>query len=242
MNYLMLVCSEDAPVPPDADVENAPDIEDWCEQVAEHRVYGYALAAPATARTVRVRNGKTIVTDGPYVEAKEFICGFDLLECEDIDAAVKIAAAHPVAHHRMIELRPFPAGFEFNGARADLTASETEPGQRFMLMICGDGVRESDAVEAQVRADCEAWADELKAAGKMPFGSEVQPSETATTVRYRSGQTILSDGPFVEAKEFLAGLCVVRCDDIDEAVEIAARMPLAGWHRVEVRPFWNGEA
>jgi hypothetical protein len=240
MNYLMLVCSEDAPVPADADVHAAPDIDSWIELCGPHRIYGDQLGAPAAAKTVRVRNGQTIVTDGPYVEAKEFIAGFDLLECEDLDAAVQLAVGHPVTHHRMVELRPFPEDFRFDGAGADLLASETGPGRRFMLMVCVDGVAESDEIEAQLMADTEAWAEELRAAGKFVFGNALQGIETATTVRVRSGETILSDGPFVEAKEFLAGFCVICCADVEEAVAIAARMPLAGWHRLEVRPFWEG--
>lgn len=237
MNYLMLVCGEDAPVPPDADVENAPALEDWLELCGSQRIWGEALDAPATARTVRVRDGETLVSDGPYVESKEFIAGFDLLECADLDAAVRLAAAHPMTHHRMAELRPFPEDFSFRGAAEALGASEDWSGERFVMLLCVDGVAESDAVEAKIMADGEAWAQELRAAGRMPFGNGLQTVETATTVRFRSGQTLLTDGPFVEAKEFLAGLCVVRCADMEEAVAVAARHPLAAFHRVEVRPF-----
>ncbi len=236
MNYLMLVCGEDAPLPADADPEMRP-VEPWLELCGERRIYGDPLAGPDRAKTVRVRDGETLVSDGPFVEAKEFIAGFDLLSCADLDEAVELAAAHPVTRRRMVELRPFPEGFEFDGAGATLLKSESEPGQRFMMMVTVNGIPESDEVEAQIVADAEAWGAEQEAAGKLVFGNALQSAETATTVRVRAGSTLLSDGPFVESKEFLAGVCVLRCADVDEAVALAARFPLAAFHPVEIRPF-----
>jgi hypothetical protein len=68
-------------------------------------------------------------------------------------------------------------------------------------------------------------------------GSQLQPIETATTVRVENGQTLLTDGPFVEAKEHLGGYMLVDADDLDAALEIAARIPAARMGgAVEVRP------
>jgi hypothetical protein len=68
-------------------------------------------------------------------------------------------------------------------------------------------------------------------------GEQLQPVETATTVRVESGRTLLTDGPFVEAKEHLGGYYVVEADDLDAALEIAARIPAARMGgAVEVRP------
>jgi hypothetical protein len=62
---------------------------------------------PATAATtVRIRNGETLVTDGPFAETKEILGGFDLIECGSLDEAVEIAAAHPIAEFGTIEVRP----------------------------------------------------------------------------------------------------------------------------------------
>jgi hypothetical protein len=236
MNYLMLVCGVDEPHPDEADVALAP-IEPWLELCGERRVYGEALADPTSARTVRVRDGQLLVCDGPFIEAKEFVAGFDLLACADLDEAVAIAAAHPVARRGLIELRPFAEDVSFDGVGEKLLSAEGAPGQRFLMMLSVDGIPESDDVEAQLRADSRAWAAELEAAGTMPFGCPLQNPGTATTVRVRSGATLLSDGPFVETKEFIAGLSVLNCADIDEAVAHIARFPLAAYHPVEVRPF-----
>ena len=68
-------------------------------------------------------------------------------------------------------------------------------------------------------------------------GDQLQPVETATTVRVENGQTLLTDGPFVEAKEHLGGYMVVDADDLDTALEIAARIPAARMGgAIEVRP------
>jgi len=71
-----------------------------------HMIAAEALESVHTATTVRVRNGKVGVTDGPFAETKEAIGGFDLIECDSIEEAVEIAAAHPVAEFGTIEVRP----------------------------------------------------------------------------------------------------------------------------------------
>jgi hypothetical protein len=105
MRYLMLVCVE--PGVSEADRAAAPDIDDWLDDVAAVRVMGNELLRPSAAKTVRVRDGQTLVTDGPYTEAAEWIAGFDILEVPDLDAALKVAAAHPMAYAGRIEVRAF---------------------------------------------------------------------------------------------------------------------------------------
>jgi hypothetical protein len=106
VKYMMFVCTD---TEPDTDRENEPDIETW---VAENdangrRLQGSELAATAAATTVRVRNGELLVTDGPFAETKELIVGFDLLECADLQEAIEVARAHPMARAGRLELRPF---------------------------------------------------------------------------------------------------------------------------------------
>jgi hypothetical protein len=86
----------------------------------------------------------------------------------------------------------------------------------------------------------QAIVAEYLALGQSPGvigGEQLQPVETATTVRVAGGQTLLSDGPFVEAKEHLGGYIVVEADELDAALEIAARIPAARMGgAIEVRP------
>jgi hypothetical protein len=70
-------------------------------------VTGDQLAPPRRARSVRVRDGKTLVTDGPFTETKEAVGGFDIIEADSLEEAVEIAAGHPIAQFGTIEVRPF---------------------------------------------------------------------------------------------------------------------------------------
>lgn len=119
MKYLLLVCLEEPPEPAletaeeiaSWDVEHE-DVKPWLAETAEHgtRLFGSQVSKPANAATVRVRAGEIVVSDGPYAETKEWMAGFDVIECADIDEAIEIAAKHPVAEFGMIEVRPFRPG------------------------------------------------------------------------------------------------------------------------------------
>ena len=83
----------------------------------------------------------------------------------------------------------------------------------------------------------EAWRLDLERRGLQVFGNALESPDTATTVRVRDGQTLLSDGPFIETKEFVAGVDVVRCAGRPQAIALAAAHPIARFHAIEVRPF-----
>jgi hypothetical protein len=109
MKYMMLVV-----VDPDAAAEAEPSadeltIEQWLAEVDGNRkrITGDAMRPVSEATTVRVSRGQVIVTDGPFAESKEWIAGFDILECENLDEAIAIAARHPQANGGKLELRPF---------------------------------------------------------------------------------------------------------------------------------------
>ncbi len=105
MRYLMFVCVDPAGETYVPEEDNAVE---WVEEMDRRkvRILGHRLQGVATATTVRRRQGKVIVTDGPFTETKEWIAGFDLLDCADLDAAIDIAAKHPMARFGRIELRP----------------------------------------------------------------------------------------------------------------------------------------
>jgi hypothetical protein len=100
----------------------------------------------------------------------------------------------------------------------------------------------SDSAEfARLPADeREAIVDEYLAIERSPgviSGNQLQPVETATTVRVQEGEMLLTDGPFVDAKEHLGGFMLVEADDLDAALEIAVRIPAARLGgAIEVRP------
>jgi hypothetical protein len=81
-----------------------------------------------------------------------------------------------------------------------------------------------------------AFSDDLASRGKMLGGEELQPSHTATTVRVRNGKTVTTDGPFAETTEQLGGYYLIDATDLNDAIQIAARIPSARTGSIEVRP------
>jgi hypothetical protein len=77
--------------------------------------------------------------------------------------------------------------------------------------------------------------DEMKAAGVWVFGGGLRPSDSATVVRVENGRTEMTDGPFAETKEYIAGFIIFEAADIAEAVSIAGKSPFVGVGSVEVR-------
>jgi hypothetical protein len=108
MKYMMFVCTDTEPDAPTGDPK-LDDVEDWVgrHDASGTRILGDALQPLATAKTVRMRGGNVIVTDGPFAETREWICGFDILEVDSVEEAVDVASQHPMARFGRLELRPF---------------------------------------------------------------------------------------------------------------------------------------
>ena len=75
--------------------------------------------------------------------------------------------------------------------------------------------------------------------GVLQGGERLRPTTDATTVRVHNGEVITTDGPFAETKEQVGGICLVDCRDLDEAIEVAAKIPGARIGAIEVRPIWE---
>jgi hypothetical protein len=95
---------------------------------------------------------------------------------------------------------------------------------------------EAAAARAQEIPKWEALFAELGQSGKIGFGAELDSPKTAKTVRVRDGETIVTDGPFAETKEQIGGVMELNADDLDDAIAIAARIPVAFRASVELRP------
>jgi len=110
---------------------------------------------------------------------------------------------------------------------------------KFLAMLFADESRWANATEADMAATMEAHNVFGEAAGKagvLVGGEALELSNTATTVRVRDGERMLTDGPFVETKEQIGGYYVLQCKDLDEALTWAAQIPEAKHGTVEVRP------
>jgi hypothetical protein len=220
------------------DLDDAWDEEAWAaltswldEAIASGvSIESDPLRLDADATTVKVRDGQLIVTDGPYAETKEQVAGYDVIECASAEEAVRWARRHPHAWMGAVEVRALVGGapvVHLPGPAAGKT--------RYMMLVCTDPAaepRELAGVEP-----VERWVAEMSSRGVRLFGSELEPSGSARTVRGRDPGAIVTDGPFAETKEQIAGFDVLECADLDEAIEVAGKHPMARAGIVEVRPF-----
>jgi hypothetical protein len=108
---------------------------------------------------------------------------------------------------------------------------------QYLLLIYGDPA-DAPAPEQQAAMMPEwfAYTEQLGASGAMVGGNALESAETATTVRVRDGETLVSDGPFAETKEILGGYYLIDVPDLDTALGWAAKMPNIAYGTVEVRP------
>jgi hypothetical protein len=111
---------------------------------------------------------------------------------------------------------------------------------KYLLIICADeSVHVSSAEDAEIQRDTRAWLTEMDGRGVRLDGHRLRPVSDATSVRVRDHQVLVTDGPFAEAKEQMAGYDVIECTDLDEAIEVAAKHPMSRVGLIEVRPFWE---
>jgi hypothetical protein len=110
---------------------------------------------------------------------------------------------------------------------------------RYMLMICQEESAVTDAEAMRSDPEGFAWFEEMDGRGLLWGGARLRPSGDATTVRVRDEEVLLSDGPFTESKEQMAGYNVIECSDLDEAIEVASRHPVARYGSIGMRPLWE---
>jgi len=110
MKYMLLFwVDESAETTADQDAAMMIAVKSWVEQMTERgvRVSGGPLRSAREAKVVHVRDRELLVSDGPFAETKEQIGGYDVVECADLDSALAVAAAHPLARIAQVEVRPF---------------------------------------------------------------------------------------------------------------------------------------
>jgi hypothetical protein len=104
MQYLLFIATDTEPGEP---AEAAGEVEAWVDEGERRgiRLQGDALRPVDEATTVRVRDGEVLVADGPFTESKEWIAGYDLIDCKDLDEAIDYVSRHPMARRGRIEIR-----------------------------------------------------------------------------------------------------------------------------------------
>ncbi len=113
---------------------------------------------------------------------------------------------------------------------------------RYLMLIYSSEVEDMKASPAEQEAVMgEYWAftNEIREKGLNLGGEALQPTNTATTVRVREGKILTTDGPFAETKEQLGGYYLLNCENLDQAIEYAAKIPGARYGSIEIRPVWE---
>ncbi|MGV8909923.1 MAG: YciI family protein [Propionicimonas sp.] len=235
MEYLLMYSAGTDPQPYDPADDN---IADWAADTQSRGVseYGERLRPGEDATTVKVRGGTVLLTEGPFTEAAEWVGGFDVINCRDLDEAIEIASRHPAARFSSAEVRPFmvwpdsapghrvvPRGFPERPTR----------GKRYLMVVCVDPDGERD-----VEDDVEPWVAKWDGLGVRLFGEVLRPPADATQVMVRDGRVVVSDGPFTESKEWIAGIDFIEVSDFDQAVEVASSHPMARAGLIVLTPAW----
>ena len=108
---------------------------------------------------------------------------------------------------------------------------------QYMLMIYfNESTGPTDEQRQSCYEESAQFAQQLAANGKYILASPLHPTSTATTVRVQEGKRVVTDGPFAETREQLGGFFLINADNLDEAIDIAGRIPAGRWGSVEIRP------
>ena len=200
-------------------------------------VHGDPLQPVAMATSLRYNGDRLALTDGPYAETREQLGGYYLVDCKTREDAVGYAARIPAAARGAVEVREL-AGVE------DRVRPEGE-GQGYLLLI----YTADRAMMAPPKGSRPAGpsrhqrlSERMFAANAFVVGDALCPPEAAATVRVRHGERLVTDGPFAETREQLAGFYGLRCRDLDEALDYAKELAEISARTsgcIEVRPVAN---
>jgi len=240
MKYMMLMYGAEGSWTPEERQECMTQSLKVCDELsAQKKLLAVSPLQPiSTAATVRVRDGKALVTDGPFAETTEQLGGFFLLELADLDEAIAVAGKLPPALKGTAEIRPVATleGLP-NGRPIPLGASDSglEP---YILLgyVNPDGSKECGPEGAQKALEL---ARRLDAAGRYLNAAPLHPVSTATSVRVRGGKRHITDGPFAETHEVLGGFFLILAESLEAATRDAADFPASERGCVEVRKLFD---
>lgn len=238
MQYMLLIYEAEDRLTPEARAACMAESVDICDElIAQGKFIDASPLRPTkTATTVRVRDGRPLVTDGPFAETHEQLGGYFVVDLPDLDEAIEVAGRLPPARRGTVEVRPM---FHLDGLPPARTIPD-DPAATPYLLLCyhaesafeeaGPNSRQAAMTEAVERVH------ELADAGRYVSASPLRPVATATSVRVRDGKRVITDGPFAETHEVLGGYYLILAKSREEALAAAARQPGARVGGIEVRP------
>ncbi|HEX2284458.1 MAG TPA: YciI family protein [Mycobacterium sp.] len=217
MHYFALLFGEPtSPLSPEEQAAGMAEYQAFHAKAGPAIRAGDALTPSATG--VRITGGPDapIVTDGPFAESAEVACGYYVFEAENLDEALALARDVPAAKHGAVEVWPIveyfppskPVGNSFLALLFEPPANAHAP-----------GTPEWDAGIVAHQKFGAAFGDRTNG------GAPLHPPATATTVRVRDGEVLLTDGPFVEGAEVANGYYIIDVTDRDEAIKIGSMIP-----------------
>jgi hypothetical protein len=113
---------------------------------------------------------------------------------------------------------------------------------KYLCLIYEDETRGRSLPKSEmdkVMAEYWAFTDDVTKSGKHVASNALQPTSSATTLRIRNGKLSTTDGPFAETKEQLGGFYLIEAKDLNDAIQVASRIPSVRWGSIEVRPIWE---
>lgn len=217
MQYFALLISKEQDRAPDDAATAMAAFASFHEKAGSAIKAGDALAPAAAAVVVTGGPDAPVVTDGPFAETAEVACGYYVFEAENLDEALALARAVPVAAFGAVELWPVVHSIEPSRKLTcnDWLALLLEPAESAHT----PGTPEWEATAAK-HADLHAAAGD-----HVIGGAALHDRSTATTVRVRDGEVLITDGPYVEGAEIATGIYLLSATDRDEAVKIASMIP-----------------
>lgn len=113
---------------------------------------------------------------------------------------------------------------------------------KYLLLMYADEAIGANMSKEEMQAAGKIWADfrkEINSSGVLVSSNGIAPESSVTTIRVRDDKTLLTDGPFAETHEQLGGYFLVECNDLDEAIRWAEKIPTAKYGSIEIRPLWS---
>ena len=217
MHYFALLISKERDRTPEEGAAEMAAYEAFHAKAASAIRGGDALLPAATA--VRITGGPDapVITDGPFAEGAEVAGGYYVFEAENLDEALALARDIPAAKHGAVEVWPV--------AGPGLAPQPLE-GTNWLALLLEPPERPVPPGTPEWEAMVAAHQEFGAAAGQhIKGGAGLHPPSTATTVRVRDGEALITDGPYVEGAEVANGFYVLSAADRDEAVKIAAMIP-----------------
>ena len=188
------------------------------------------------AKSLRAQpDGKVLVTDGPYLETKEHIGGFWILETADMDQAVAWSRKGVVATRGSGEVREFlgssPQGF---AAGSKTATGEDKP--QYLVAIHHPDNYDPSVETGAISEEIHALNREMQAADARIFAAGLSPASNAKSLRVQpDGKVLVTDGPFLETKEHVGGFWILQAANLDEALTWGRKAVVACRAPVEVR-------